>query len=338
MQFGFAGQAILAKTALNQGMNHFTFAVYRNVIAALFFAPFTILFERKVWPRMTTSIFFKLFLLGLLEPVIDQNLFYAGMKYTTATFSSAMCNVVPALIFIMAWISRLEKVNMKSWHSQGKILGTVVTLGGAMIMSLIKGPTLGLPWTKESSLHQSSTSSSNPHDSIKGSLMIVVGCFCWACFIILQAITLKSYPAELSLTALICGMGALQGTFLSFAVEKGNFAIWSIHWDTKLFTALYSGIICSGVSYYISGVIMKDRGPVFVTAFNPLSMVIVAILSSFILAENLDLGSVIGAILIVAGLYLVVWGKSHDQTSSKSDKEDQETGAAAAAVEITTTS
>lgn len=35
---------------------------------------------------------------------------------------------------------------------------------------------------------------------------------------------------------------------------------------------------------------MKDRGPVFVTAFNPLGMVIVAILSTFILREQLNLG------------------------------------------------
>lgn len=50
------------------------------------------------------------------------------------------------------------------------------------------------------------------------------------------------------------------------------------------------GIICSGVSYYISGVLMKERGPVFVSAFNPLTMVIVAILSSFILAEQIFVG------------------------------------------------
>lgn len=93
-------------------------------------------------------------------------------------------------VYILYGCCRLEKVNMKSLHSQGKILGTVVTLGGAMIMSLIKGPTLGLPWTKESSLHQSSTSSANPHDSIMGSLMIAAGCFCWACFIILQVRTI----------------------------------------------------------------------------------------------------------------------------------------------------
>lgn len=35
---------------------------------------------------------------------------------------------------------------------------------------------------------------------------------------------------------------------------------------------------------------MKERGPVFVSAFNPLTVVIVAILSSFILAEQIFMG------------------------------------------------
>ncbi|KAL7247712.1 hypothetical protein ACSBR2_002595 [Camellia fascicularis] len=42
----------------------------------------------------------------LKKPVIDQNLFYAGMKYTIATFATAMCNIVPAMFFLMAWILR----------------------------------------------------------------------------------------------------------------------------------------------------------------------------------------------------------------------------------------
>lgn len=50
------------------------------------------------------------------------------------------------------------------------------------------------------------------------------------------------------------------------------------------------GVICSGLAYYIQGIIMKDRGPVFVSAFSPLCMVIVAIMSSFILGEKLFLG------------------------------------------------
>ena len=50
------------------------------------------------------------------------------------------------------------------------------------------------------------------------------------------------------------------------------------------------GIVCSGIAYYIQGIVMKDKGPVFVTAFNPLSMVIVAVLSSFLLSEIMYLG------------------------------------------------
>ncbi|CAL5406213.1 unnamed protein product [Camellia sinensis] len=69
---------------------------------------FALLFERKVRPRVTTSVFLKIMLLGLLEPVIDQNLFYTGMKYTTATFATAMCNIVPAMFLLMAWILRLK--------------------------------------------------------------------------------------------------------------------------------------------------------------------------------------------------------------------------------------
>ncbi|KAG8374943.1 hypothetical protein BUALT_Bualt10G0048100 [Buddleja alternifolia] len=289
LQFGSAGFAIVAKAALNQGTSHYTFAVYRNAIAALLFAPFALFLE---------------------SPVFGQNLFYAGMNYTTATVTSAMCNLIPALTFLLAWILRLEKVNFKRIPSHAKIWGTVVTVGGAMIMTLIKGPVLGLPWTHES---HSTNSSSSANDPVKGALMVGAGCLGYSLFYILQANTLKSYPAGLSLTTLICTFGSLQGTVLTFMVERDNTAIWALGWNAKLLAYVYGGIVSSGITYYVSGVIMKEKGPVFVTAFNPLSMVIVAVLSSFILAEQMDVGKVSGAVVIVLGLYLVIWGKSKDQ-------------------------
>lgn len=50
------------------------------------------------------SNFFSYDLFG--RPVLDQNMYYLGMKYTTATFAAAMCNILPALTFVMAWILR----------------------------------------------------------------------------------------------------------------------------------------------------------------------------------------------------------------------------------------
>ncbi|XP_042482598.1 WAT1-related protein At2g39510-like [Macadamia integrifolia] len=315
LQFGIAGLAIIAKIALNEGISHYTLAVYRHAIATAVIFPFAIILERKVRPRMTLSIFAKIALLGLLEPVIDQNLYYAGMNYTSATFTTALSNMLPALTFVMAFLFRMEKVNIRKTRSIAKVVGTIVTVGGATLMTLIKGSTIDLPWTK-GTRSQHGTEASVHQQPLKGALMISAGCFCWAGFVILQAITLKTYPAELSLTVWICLMGALEGTLVTLVIERGNFAIWSLQLDMKLVAVLYSGIVCSGIAYSIQGVIMKERGPVFITAFNPLSMVIVALLSTFILAEQLCVGSVIGAIVIAIGVYLVVWGKSKDPKPS----------------------
>ncbi|CAL5334907.1 unnamed protein product [Camellia sinensis] len=269
---------ILSKVALNEGMSNYVFVVYRHAIATIVITPFAVILDKKARPKMTFSIFAKIMLLSLLEP---------GM----------------------------ERIKIKSIRSQAKIVGTITTVGGAMIMTLVKGPIIQLFRKKGSSINELQKGGVNLQHSIKGALMITVGCFSWACFMNLQAITLKTYPTELSLTAWICLLGTAQGAIVALIMERGNASVWSISWDTKLLTALYSGIVCSGLTYYIQGVIMKDRGPVFVTAFSPLSMVIVAIMSSFILAEQMYLGRILGAIVIVAGLYFVVWGKSKDYDS-----------------------
>ncbi|XP_044473286.1 WAT1-related protein At2g37460-like [Mangifera indica] len=322
LQVGLAGMDVLSKAALNQGMSNYVLVVYRHAVATLVMTPFAAFLDKKIRPKMTLPIFTKLLLLGLLEPIIDQNLYYIGMKYTTATFAAAMYNILPAVTFLLAWVVRLERVNIKSIRSQAKIVGTAATVGGAMVMTLLKGPILDLFWTKAANQDKGSGGIAI-HNLIKGALLITVGCFSWACFMILQAITLKTYPAELSLTAWICFLGTVEGSIVALVMERGKSSIWAIHWDTKLVAVLYSGIVCSGLAYYIQGIIMKDRGPVFVSAFSPLCMVIVAIVSSIVLAEQMYLGRVIGAIIVVAGLYLVVWGKSKDYASSSTSIDEK---------------
>ncbi|CAA3026443.1 WAT1-related At2g39510-like [Olea europaea subsp. europaea] len=308
LRFAFAGLAIIAKSALAKGMSPFTFAVYRNAIATVTFAPFALIFERSNRPSLTLSILCKIILLGLLG-VIEQDLYYTGMKHTTATFATALYNVLPVITFVLSWILRQENVNFKSLHGYAKLFGTLVTFGGSMVMTVIKGPLIGLPWTK----HRTNIADVNPQNPILGSIMILTACCCWAYFHILQAEVLQSLEPskfELSLTTLICAMATVESSITTLVVERGNAAIWSIHLDIKLLAYFYGGIICSGVAYYIAGIVMKKKGPVFVTSFNPLTMVIVAVMGSFIFAEELDLGKVAGAIIIVIGLYLVLWGKS----------------------------
>ncbi|CAI8585224.1 unnamed protein product [Vicia faba] len=110
LQFGFAGMNIITKVSLNRGMSHYVLVVYRHAFATAAIAPFAIVLERKIRPRITFLMFMQMFVLGLLGPVIDQNLYYAGLKFTSPTYSCAISNILPVMTFVMAVIfSKYEK-------------------------------------------------------------------------------------------------------------------------------------------------------------------------------------------------------------------------------------
>ncbi|KAF4360750.1 hypothetical protein G4B88_007816 [Cannabis sativa] len=272
LQFGYAGMYIISMVSFKHGMSHFVLSVYRHVVAFLIIAPFAFVLER---------------------PVFDQNLYNLGMKYTSATFASAIVNILPAITFIMAFAFRLETVNVKKWHSLAKVIGTAITVSGAMVMTLYKGPILDIIHSHSSSGQQSSSAESGDHHWVLGTLMLVGSCGGWATFFILQSFTLKLYPAELSLTAWICLMGVLEGGIVTFVFEH-DMHVWVLGWDSRLLAAVYSGVVCSGIAYYVQGMVIRERGPVFVTSF-------------------------------MMGLYTVVWGKSKDpiEPSAPSKNIDQ---------------
>uniref|UniRef100_A0A0V0I2Q8 WAT1-related protein n=1 Tax=Solanum chacoense TaxID=4108 RepID=A0A0V0I2Q8_SOLCH len=309
LQFGYAGMNVITKVSLNGGMSHYVLVVYRHAFATLSIAPFALLLERKLRPKMTFMMFLQIFILGLLGPVIDQNFYYAGLKFTSPTFSCAMSNMLPAMTFVMAVLCRMEKVHIKKLRCQAKLIGTIVTVAGAMLMTLYKGHVINLVWANTNNTSNVSQSNeTSDKDWLKGSLLLIGATFAWASFFILQAITMRKYTAPLSLTTLVCFMGTLQSIAVTLVMEHKPSA-WAIGFDMNLLAAVYAGIVSSSLAYYVQGLVMEKRGPVFVTAFSPLMMIIVAIMGSFILAEKIYLGGVLGAVLIVAGLYSVLWGK-----------------------------
>ncbi|KAJ1382241.1 EamA domain [Sesbania bispinosa] len=218
----------------------------------------------------------------------------------------------------MEYMKRMEKINIKKMRCQAKILGTLVTVVGAMLMTLYKGPIVELVWAKHTHPHnKSTTGSSVDKDWLVGSIFLIIATFAWSCLFILQAKALETYKNhQLSLTSLVCFIGTLQAVCVAFAVEH-NFSVWRIGWDMNLLAAAYAGIVTSSISYYVQGLVIKEKGPVFATAFSPLMMIIVAIMGSFILAEQIYLGGVIGSILIAIGLYSVLWGKHKEQIQNK---------------------
>ncbi|CAL9246139.1 unnamed protein product [Arabidopsis halleri] len=308
LQFGYAGMNLVTKVVLDRGMSHYVLVAYRNAFATAAIAPFALLSERKVRPKMTFPIFMQIFALALLGPLIDQNLYYTGLTLTSPTFAGAVTNIVPALTFIISIICRMEKVEMRKVRFQAKVVGTLVIVVGAMLMILFKIPLINF-------LRSHLTG----EDYLKATVFLLIASFSWASFFVLQAATLKRYSSHLSLSTMVCFMGTLQSTALTFVMEP-NLSAWNIGFDMNLLASAYAGIMSSSIAYYVQGMMTKQKSVVFVTAFNPLVVIIGSIIGFLILGQNLYLGGVLGMAILLVGVCAVLWGKEGDEEEDIEEK------------------
>ncbi|CDY63536.1 hypothetical protein HID58_071299 [Brassica napus] len=253
LQFGYAGMNLVTKVVLDRGMSHFVLVAYRNAFATAAIAPFALLSERKVRPKMTFPIFMQIFVLGLLGPMIDQNLYYAGLKLTSPTFSGAVTNIMPALTFIISIICRMEKVDMRKVRFQAKVVGTLVIVVGAMLMILIKSPFINL--LRSHLIGDASLSVGE--DYLKATVFLLMASFSWASFFVLQAATLKRYSSHGSLSTIVCFMGTLQSTALTFMMDPNLYA-WNIGFDMNLLASVYAGIMSSSIALQENSGILTD--------------------------------------------------------------------------------
>ncbi|CAN8317759.1 unnamed protein product [Cochlearia groenlandica] len=317
LQFGYAGMNLVTKTVLDRGMSHYVLVTYRNAFATAAIAPFAFLSERKVRSKMTFPIFMHIFVLALLGPVIDQNLYYIGLKLTSPTFSTAVSNIVPAITFILATLFRMEKTELRKVRCQVKVVGTLVTVVGSILMIFYKGPFIS---SFRSNIATTTASSPLDGDYLKATVFLLIASLSWSLFFILQASALKKYSAHLSLSTMVCFIGTLQSLALTFVMEHNPSAL-NIGFDMNLLASAYAGIMSSSIAYYVQGLMIQRKGPVFVTAFNPLVVVIVSIMSFFVLGQGIYLGGVIGVVILTVGVYALLWGKHVDDDNVEIDHE-----------------
>ncbi|XP_021908969.1 WAT1-related protein At5g07050-like [Carica papaya] len=308
----FAGYTIVSKVCLDGGMSRYVLAVYAHAFGTMATALLALLLERKQATKISLQILRNAFFNGLVGGVLARTLYFAGLEYTSATVGSAMSNLIPPITFVLAVLCRMEKIEIGSRIAQAKIWGTCISFGGATLITLYKGAVLIAPLSTHSHHIQAAAKHLTYIDWIKGSIMLFVSSLSTAFFYILQAVTVKKYPAPLTLTSLMCLFATLLGAIFTAIIDR-EASSWRLSWDITLLAPLYSGILVFGVTIYLQTLAVRMKGPVFITAFGPLSTLIVAIVGLFILGEALHLGDVIGAVLIVGGLYAVLWGKEKEK-------------------------
>ncbi|MBA0728479.1 hypothetical protein Golax_001375 [Gossypium laxum] len=303
LQVGYAGMNITSKLALESGMKPLILVAYRQIFATLAIAPFAFFLERAT---------------------ANQVFYFVGLQNTTATIACALNNVLPAATFLLAAICRQEAVGIKKASGQAKVIGTLVCVGGAMLLSFYHGHIIGIG---ESSIHwnyanKMANSSPSPSGSnfFLGPFLVMASAVAWALWFIIQGQTSKSFPAPYTSTTLMCFMASIECTIIGIFSDPKPSA-WSLSSSMRLIAALYSGIICNAVAFCVMSWCIQKRGPLYVSVFSPLLLVIVAILSWALLREKLYVGTVVGSLLIVGGLYAVLWGKDREMKQMKGNEK-----------------
>lgn len=82
-------------------------------------------------------------------------------------------------------IFRIETVNLMKIRSLAKVIGTAITVGGAMVMTLYKGPAIEIVKAAHNSVHGSSSETADQH-WVTGTLAVMGSITAWAGFFILQ--------------------------------------------------------------------------------------------------------------------------------------------------------
>ncbi|XVF00751.1 hypothetical protein REPUB_Repub04eG0028400 [Reevesia pubescens] len=319
VQVIFAGVNVVYKLAANDGMSLRIIVAYRFMFATVVMVPLALIFERKNLEKINRMVLFQVFLCGLFGGSLGQNLYLQSLVYTSATFVAAMINLVPALTFILAILTKTEKLEIGTVAGKAKVLGTLIGIGGAMVFTFYKGIDINL-WSTNVNLlhhhHQQPESQVGPssHDTRKfilGAFLGLLSCISFSLWLITQAKMSIKFPYLYSSTALMCIMGAMQGVVFSLCIER-DWSRWKLGWNVRLLAVAFAGIMGSALLVFLVSWGVHLRGPLYASIFNPLGLVFVAFVGSLILDEKLHLGSIIGGILIVCGVYVVLWGKAKE--------------------------
>ncbi|KAI7742510.1 hypothetical protein M8C21_019430, partial [Ambrosia artemisiifolia] len=291
----------IVKAAMNDGMSSIVYIVYHDVLAILILLPFFIIgfFRNGDRPPLSLHLLFRFFVLAC-----------QGVYYSSPTMASAISNLTPGNTFLIVVAFRMERIEIRSSSTIAKLSGTIIAIFGAMLFTLYQGPDIFhmSPFPHSSNqLHLS-----RPSNWIFGGLILIVGGIFNAIWKTLQSATAREYPDQRTMVFFYCLFGTIQCIAISPFLEP-NPQAWVLQPGTEIIAIILGAVFSVVFRSTVITWCLEKKGPVFVAMFSPLSIVISVIMGVTFLDDSLYLGSAIGATIIVAGFYTVMWGQAKEK-------------------------
>ncbi len=273
----FWGGTFIAGKFISHTIDPYSAAFIRFLIASFFLILLTVKIEGHL-PRIAPNKIWIICLLGLTG-IFSYNLFFfSGLKYIQANQASLIIANNPIFISLCAVLFFKERLNTL------KIAGLCLSVTGALIV-ISKGNLFDILALKIG----------------KGELLIF-GCVAsWVTYSILG----KKAMNDLSPIVSVC-YSSIAGTLLLFfpAFFKGVFSNMAsyqpLEWASLFYLGFFGTVL--GFFWYYEGI--KQIGPMKAGIFINFVPISAIVLSFFILNEPMTLSLIIGAIMVITGVYI----------------------------------
>jgi drug/metabolite transporter (DMT)-like permease len=274
----FWGGTFIAGRVLAQEVQPYSGSFLRFLVASVCMIPLVWHFEGRLQPLRKKQIL-AVFFSGLTGVFLYNVFFLTGMQTVQAGRASVIVASNPVLIALFAaLLFRGERLTLL------KIIGVMLSVSGAVYV----------------------ISRGNPMEIFAGTLgrgeLFIFGCvLSWVSYSLIGKVVMKDIlPVSAVTYACLIGAAALLPPAL-FEGMAGNLGSYSMPaWLSIVYLGFFG--TCLGFIWYYEGI--REIGPskagVFIN-FVPISAVI---LSFFLLGETIDASLLIGAALVLSGIYL----------------------------------
>jgi len=159
---------------------------------------------------------------------------------------------------------------LRAAAGRAKVLGTIIGIGGAMLLTFIKGAEINIWPFHINLMHDSHVAqlNSDSRNTLLGALCSIASCFSFSLWLTIQVSLIillnltslscifffsisdawplvaqakmsKEYPCHYSSTALMSTAGAIQATAFGFCFER-DLSQWKLGWNIRLLAVAYS--------------------------------------------------------------------------------------------------
>lgn len=247
----------------------------RVSMAVILFWSFAFLFVKT--EKIDRGDFLRLFLCAIFGTSCNMLLFFKGISLTTPTNCALIMTMTPILVFIIAVLSRSEKV------SRTKFIGLALAFVGSI-------------WLFKTSLSHLETS------RLLGDSLILINAVLYGIYIVIvKPLSTKYHPFTLFKWLFFIGFFVV----LPFGYNEFQQVSWNILPIISYWHILYIGIGATFLTYLFNVIALKNTSPSVVGAYIYLQPLLASIIGVSLGQDVFEIEKIGITLLIIGGVYLV---------------------------------